>query len=88
LKKSMREAISDALDLPKDTLLDLPKIILTGNKEVFIENYKGIVEYTDEVIRLNTSTHMLRITGKNLGIREIGDDEITLFGDVLSVEFI
>lgn len=84
----IRETISDALELPKDTFLDLPKIILTGNREVYIENYKGIIEYTDTLMRLNTGMRLLKITGKALCIMSIGADDITVGGEIEAVEFI
>lgn len=84
----IRETISDALEMPKDTFLDLPKIILTGSCEVYVENYKGIIEYTDELIRLNTGMRLLKITGKALKIVSIGADDITIGGEIDAVEFI
>lgn len=84
----LRETISDALELPKDTFLNLPRIILTGSREVYIENYKGIIEYTDTLMRLNTGARLLKITGTGLGIVSIGADDITVGGEISSVEFV
>ncbi len=85
--KSRAEKIADALDLPKELVFDLPKLIFTGSHELFIENYRGIVEYSDTVIRLNTSDCLLKITGRSLGIKNIASEEITLCGDIKSLEF-
>lgn len=87
MKKNVREKISDVLEFPKDTFLDLPKIILTGNKEIYIENNKGIIEYTDKIIRLNTGYSVLNITGNCLSIKSIGTEEITVCGNIISVQF-
>jgi sporulation protein YqfC len=84
----IRETISDALELPKDTFLNLPRIILTGNREVYIENYKGIIEYTDTLMRLNTGARLLKITGSGLGIVSIGADDIIVGGEISTVEFV
>ncbi len=86
-KKSRAERIAEALDLPKDIVLNLPKLIFTGNRELFIENYQGIVEYSDTVIRLNTSECLLKVTGRGLGIKNIATEEITLCGEIKSLEF-
>lgn len=85
--RSRAEKIADALDLPKELVLNLPKLIFTGNRELFIENYQGIVEYSDTVIRLNTSECLLKITGRGLGIKNIATEEITLCGDIKTLEF-
>lgn len=84
----VRETIADVLELPKDTLLDLPQVILTGDREIYIENYKGIIEYTDMLVRLNTGFKILKITGTELSIKSIGVDDITLRGYFSSVEFV
>ena len=47
-----RELIVESLKHPKDTMLGASIVTLTGNREAFIENYKGILEYTRESIVL------------------------------------
>ena len=87
-KLPLGERIAETLDLPKDILLNLPRLVFTGNRELFIENYRGIVEYSDTVIRLNTSECMLKISGVQLGIKHIAAEEIMLFGNIKRLEFI
>lgn len=87
MKKKFRENISDMFELPKDTFVDLPKIVLTGNREIYVENYRGILEYTDSVIRLNIGTNALKVCGEELDIRAIGEEDITLNGTIESIEF-
>ena len=87
-KKSVSERITEILDLPKDIVLNLPRLVFTGNRELFIENYRGIVEYSDDVIRLNTSECMVKISGTELGIKNIATEEITLSGNIKKLEFI
>ena len=87
-RKPFGERLADTLDLPKDILLGLPRLIFTGNRELFIENYRGIVEYSDTVIRLNTSECMLKVSGTGLGIKNIAAEEIMLFGTIKRLEFI
>lgn len=88
MKKNLRAGISRVLDFPQEVLLDLPKLTLSGNRELYLENYKGIIEYTDAVIRLNIGEKQLKITGAGLGIKSIDSDDITVFGDIHHVEFI
>ncbi len=87
-RKPVAERLTEVLDLPKDIVLNLPRLIFTGNRELFIENYRGIVEYSDTVIRLNTSECMIKITGGALGIKSIAAEEITLQGKIKTLEFI
>ena len=38
-----RDVIAEKFDLPKDVVLNLPKITIIGNNEIIIENHKGII---------------------------------------------
>lgn len=87
-QKPRKEKLVEAFDLPKDIVLNLPKLIFTGSHEVYIENYRGIVEYSDTQIRLNTSERTLKITGVGLGIKNIATEEITISGRINAVEFL
>lgn len=87
MKKKLGENLSDMLDLPKNTFLDLPQIVATGNKEIYIENYKGILEYSDTLIRLNIGNSCIRVQGEELDIRSIGEEDITLSGNIKCIEF-
>ena len=44
----IRKKIAETADAPKDVIMGLPLIHLTGQCEVCIENYRGILEYTEE----------------------------------------
>ena len=48
----LRKNMTEALELPKEIMLGLPLISLLGREEVTIENYKGILEYDEESVRI------------------------------------
>ena len=48
-----KEILVEKLDLPKDVLLDVPKIIVIGRNEVTIENHKGIMIFERDKIKIN-----------------------------------
>lgn len=83
----IKSNISEILELPKDIVLDLPKITMIGNLQVYIENHKGIIEYSKERIRINTHMGILRITGKNMYIRTIVTEEVLVVGEIGTFEF-
>ncbi|HZK38087.1 MAG TPA: sporulation protein YqfC [Clostridia bacterium] len=84
----IKKGLAEILELPKDIILDLPKIIMIGNLQIYIENHKGILEYTDNRIRINTKNGILRIIGKNLMLKNIVAEEIFIVGEINQVEFI
>lgn len=88
-KKSykIREKISNTFELPKDIVLDVSKIIIIGTGQVTIENHKGIVEYSEELIRINTGSGIIKLCGRNLAIKTILQEEITITGEITNIEF-
>jgi sporulation protein YqfC len=87
-KDFVKRGLSAALALPKEIVLNLPLISLIGSEELMIENYKGVVEYSDEKIRINTSAGILVIEGKKLLLKQITSDNIAVTGRVKRLEFI
>ena len=61
-----RRNMTEALELPKEILLHLPLISFIGQEEVTIENYKGILEYSEETVRIGTAAGVLRLEGQGL----------------------
>ncbi|MBM7614649.1 sporulation protein YqfC [Alkaliphilus hydrothermalis] len=89
MKKSdeIKKSIADLLELPQDIMLDLPKITVVGNLQIYIENHKGILEYSSTRIRIYTKCGVLRIIGKNLLLKNIVVEEIVITGEINGVEF-
>ncbi|USF29531.1 sporulation protein YqfC [Clostridium sp. MD294] len=84
----LRRNVVNALELPKEVMLNLPLISLTGKEELIIENYKGIVEYGDEVMRVNTAIGVLRIEGKGLLLKQLTSECIVVTGTIKGVLFL
>lgn len=83
----LKNRFSSVLDIPKDVMLDLPKITVIGDIQIYIENHRGIIEYTSELVRLSTSLGQLSIKGKNLILRNISIEEIYIDGEIQEIAF-
>lgn len=79
---NFKYSVSEALELPKDIVMDLPKITLIGNIQVNILNHKGIIEYTDNTLRINSSIGVIKINGSQLKLKTILLDEIIVTGTI------
>jgi len=88
-KKSykIREKISNTFELPKDIILDVSKVIVIGTEQITVENHKGIVEYSEELIRINTGSGIMKLSGRKLAIKTILQEEITITGEITGIEF-
>lgn len=86
--ESVKYNISEALELPIDIIMDLPKLTLIGNIEASLLNHKGIIEYTKETIRINTKSGVFKIIGQELEIKTILSEEIIVVGKIEKIEII
>ena len=78
--------MSEAAEMPKDVALKAPILTLTGQTELTIENYRGIQEYSDLLIRVQTGCGEIRIKGKNLWIEYYTNMEMLIRGRILADE--
>ena len=83
-----RQKLAETLELPKEIVLNMPRLTMVGNNDLVIENYKGIIEYEDSRVRINTGIGVVRITGDRLLIREITSEDVIISGVILSLEFL
>lgn len=82
-----KEALVESLGLPKDLLLGSVILSVTGQKEAYIENYRGIIEYTAQQIRLQTKTCQLIIQGENLCIDYYSNEEMKITGCIYEIKY-
>lgn len=86
-KKSIKEKFAEMLELPKELVLDRPKLTMIGQYDLMIENYKSVLEYDNDRIRVRTGSSVILITGTDLIIREITSEDIIISGTIHTLEF-
>lgn len=86
-KTSPKEMLVQSLKLPKDMMMGAFMLSMTGNKEAFIENYKGIIEYTDTCILLQTKGGQVRFEGSGLVIEYYTNEDMKITGSISGVIF-
>jgi len=84
---TVKEKVARMLEIPEEVVSDRPKITTVGRKEVFIENYRGIIEFTNEIVRINSNYGIITITGKNMKIREITNEDIIITGNIDNIDY-
>jgi len=87
-EKLVTGKLTAALELPKEVIMNLPLITLIGKEDMTIENYKGVLEYSEERIRINTSAGVIRVEGKKLLLKQITSDNIGVVGNIMKIEFL
>lgn len=77
---------NEILDMPKEVVSNVPKLTITGFEELLVENYKGILEYEDFFVRVNTYIGIININGFNLVLENMNDENIIIKGKIESIE--
>ncbi|NLZ48414.1 MAG: sporulation protein YqfC [Clostridiales bacterium] len=82
-----KESLANQLDLPRDVMLNIPKISVTGNNEITIENHKGIVFFGDKEVRINSNVGLISILGEEFEILFLGGSTITISGKFKTINY-
>lgn len=82
-----RDNLAEFFDLPKDIVMDLPRITLVGNISFYLENHRGVIEYTDKMVRLSVNRGEVIVKGSNLSVKTLLAEEVILEGQIETVEF-
>ena len=85
---SGRELMVESLKLPKDSLLGASIVTVTGNTDAFVENYKGIIEYTNQQILLQGKNCKIEICGRRLNIVYYTNEDMKISGWIESVRYL
>ena len=79
--------LDEILEIPVELSTDNPKITIVGFERVLIENYRGILEYQEYFVRLNTYIGIININGFNLQLEEMTTDDLLVTGKLDSIDF-
>ena len=85
-KKKRLNRVDKILEFPKEVYSNEPKIIISGFDELIIENFKGILEYEEFFVRINTYIGIININGYNLNLTNMTNEDIKVTGKIESIE--
>ena len=85
-KRNTFSKINRLLEMPQEVYTDVPKLTITGFNEMIIENFKGILEYEEYYIRINTSLGIVNINGYELKLENMTNDDIKVTGKIESID--
>ncbi len=74
------------LELPQEVCSNIPKLTITGFNEIIIENFKGVLEYEEFFVRINTHIGIININGYNLNLENMTNDDIKVSGKIESLD--
>lgn len=74
------------LDMPRELDKKQTKVTIVSFDEILIENYKGIMEYEEFFVKLNTEIGIININGFNLNLEQMTDEDILVTGKINSID--
>lgn len=81
-----KNRINKFLELPKEIDNKIPKITIIDFNEILIENYKGILEYEEFFVKINTHLGDININGFNLELKQLTEEDIVVKGTINSID--
>lgn len=73
--------------MPIEVTTSNPKITILGFSELLIENFKGIIEYGDYLIKINTFIGIVIIEGDKLNLNQITENDVSVNGEIEKIYF-
>ena len=82
------EKAAEAFDLPADVIAGVPRLELVGDRELRMENHRGILAYGTQEIHISGGIFSVKICGDGLELRVMNALELLITGQIGSIQII
>ena len=79
--------LGNEFEIPQSAFCGMVHIELNGNTEAIVDGCRGVVEYDESIIRLNTGKLIVRFSGTCLSIRTLSMNQAVVCGCIESIDF-
>ena len=73
-RRGFAEKLAQLFDLPADAVAGLPLIELIGDKQLRVENHRGILAYDPREIHIGGGKVAIRVKGLDMELRVLDPD--------------
>ncbi|WP_373558542.1 sporulation protein YqfC [Bacillus sp. FJAT-45350] len=87
-KHRFKKWMTDQMELPADVMMDLPRITMIGQIHIYIENHRGVLQFSNQELRLLLEQGQLLIKGEQFVIKTILPEELLLEGKIDQVLYL
>lgn len=84
---SVKKLFLDSLNIPEEIQTKSAVLTLKGNSNLYIENHKGIIEYTEEMLKIQVHERTIQIEGSHLNVVYFTDDNMEVEGYIHSIKY-
>ena len=85
-REGLLERTAQVLDLPGDVVAGLPRVELTGSRELRMENHKGILSYGADEIHISGGKLVVKVRGAGLELKSMNASQLLITGAIRAVE--
>lgn len=78
----------ESLQLPRDVCLGALRVTLTGSTEAWVENYRGLLEYSEQSILLQGKNCQVCFEGTRLTIDYYTNEDMKISGCIQNVRYL
>ena len=80
--------LSKILELPEDAFNNTSRVEIIGSGEVIIEGHRGILDYQNHSIKINTDTKPVTVKGSNLYLKGMSSDYLIITGEIHGISYV
>ena len=83
--KKTRNKLERLLEIPVEVTTNIPKITLVGFDQLMIENYMGVIEYEEYLVKINTAIGIIIIEGNKMNLNQINENDVLIGGEISKI---
>ena len=87
-RQGLLEKTAQVFDLPADVVAGLPRLELVGDRELRMENHRGILAYGTREIHISGGAFGVRICGEELELRTMTALELLITGNITDIHIV
>lgn len=84
-KRNLRQSVAEALEIPDEVALNSARIVITGERQLSVENHRGIIEYLPGKIVFKTAAGLVEVLGEDLTLEELTADNLSIEGNLMAL---
>lgn len=86
MKLKQKQTMAERLSLPAEAVSQAPLTEIRGKRSVTIENHGGILEYSEECVRIAVQRGAIRVVGSEICIARMTKQRVEIRGRLSRVE--
>ncbi len=87
MKEGLLERMARKLDLPAEIVAGLPKVEVSGCRDIYVQNHKGVLLYETNEIHINGGHVILKLRGQGFVLKAMNASELRIEGLIFGLDF-